>query len=77
MTLTPGGGGGGGGWGDGELSTLTFLFLFVYCFVFVNYFSKISLQLCSTGYFIAVLTLYQTLESIPRFSRPDDLGNVS
>ena len=35
--------------GGGEPVTLTFLF--VYCFLFVNYYSKILVQLCSTGHF--------------------------
>ena len=58
---------------------MTLTFLFVYCFLFVNYYSKIILQLCSTGHFIADVILYQTLESGKDTSlhRPDDHGNVS
>ena len=62
---------------------MTLTFLFVYCFLFVNYYSKILLQFCqlySTDHFIAVLTLYQTIESGKDTSlhRPDrdDRGNV-
>ena len=72
MTLRGGGGG----------LPVTLTFLFVYCSLFVNNYSKILLQLCqlySTGYFIAELTLYQTLESDKDTSlrRPDDRGKVS
>ena len=42
---------------------MTLTLLFVYCFLFANYYSKVLLQLYSTGQFIAELTLYQTLES--------------
>ena len=61
---------------------MTQTFLFVYCFLFVNYYSKILLLLCqlySTGHFIVVLTLYQTLESGKDTSLhgPDDRGDVS